>query len=134
MRETDHRSTTGRGPSGGVPDGKIPLARRIWLLVALVVHFAAGPAAAAPSGLGVPIVFVSRQIPPDGSVYWNAAKGLAGAGPASRVQPAAPGKLLVLEANGTVRTLVDGANPTAWRLYKIRASDLSGSATLPSRR
>jgi hypothetical protein len=95
------------------------LARRIGLLVALVVLFAAGPAAAAPSGLGVPIVFVSRQVPPDGSVYWNAAKGLAGVGPASRVQPAAPGKLLVLETDGSVRMLVDGANPTAASLFLI---------------
>jgi hypothetical protein len=82
-------------------------------LLAILAITASARALAAPSGLGVPIVFVSRQIPAEGSVYWDEAKGLAGVGAASRVQPAAPGRLLVLETNGTVRTLVDGANPTA---------------------
>lgn len=88
-------------------------ARTIRLACAIAALFAAAPVAAAPSGLGAPIVFVSRQVLPDGSIYWDVAKGMPGVGPASRVRPAAPGKLLVLETNGDVRALVDGAAPSA---------------------
>ena len=31
-------------------------------------------------GVGVPLVFVSRQIHPDGSFYWDSAKDMAGVG------------------------------------------------------
>ena len=44
------------------------------------------------------VVFVSRQIPAMGTVYWNVPKGLPGVGPFSRFQVAAPGKLLMREA------------------------------------
>lgn len=77
------------------------------------------------SGLTVPIVFVSRQIPANGSIYWTATNDLPGVGPHSRVRPAAPGKLLVLEKNGEVRMLVDGANPTLASLHLI---DVNGPA------
>lgn len=83
----------------------------VWLCVPAAV--------AAPTGLGAPIVFVSRQILPMGSVYWDVPKGLPGVGAASRVWPAAPGKLQVLETDGNVRTLVDGAAPTAASLQLI---------------
>ena len=65
------------------------------------------------------IVFVSRQTPQMGTVYWNVPKGMPGVGPFSRFQVAAPGQLLVREANGTIRVLVDGANPTAASLNLI---------------
>src|SRR5687768_12575785 len=64
-----------------------------------------------------PLVFVSRQIPPQGSIYWNVPNDLPGIGPYSRFRPAAPGKLLVREKQGVLRTLIDGANPTAASLY-----------------
>jgi hypothetical protein len=95
------------------------LAPRIGLACAFVAMLFAAPVAAAPSGLGAPVVFVSRQILPDGSIYWDAVKGMAGVGPASRVRPAAPGRLLVLETNGSERTLVDGAAPTAASLFLV---------------
>lgn len=62
---------------------------------------------------GYAIVFVSRQIPDEGSIYWNVPNGMPGVGPWSRFQVAAPGKLLVREANGDIRVLIDGDNPTA---------------------
>jgi len=66
-----------------------------------------------------PIAFVSRQINDQGSVFYNPAKAMPGVGPHSRFRPAAPGKLLVREANGTIRTLIDGSNPTAANLNLI---------------
>src|SRR5690348_9865090 len=64
-------------------------------------------------GVLPPLVFVQRQIPDRGSIYWDAAKDLPGVGAHSRVRPAAPGYLRVREQDGSMRTLVDGANPTA---------------------
>jgi hypothetical protein len=103
----------------------VALALRALALVALLALPAR--AIAAPTGLGAPIVFVSRQIPPDGSIYWDVPNALPGVGPASRVRPAAPGRLLVLETDGTVRTLVDGAAPTpaSLRLVDVNAPDVS---------
>src|SRR5262245_19918343 len=74
-----------------------------------------------------PIVFVQRQIPDDGSIYWDAAKDLPGVGAHSRVRPAAPGYLRVREPDDSVRTLVDGANPTAasFELIDVNAPDVS---------
>lgn len=66
-----------------------------------------------------PIVFVSRQVNDQGSVFYAPAKAMPGTGPHSRFRPAAPGKLLVREVNGTIRTLVDGSNPTAGSLNLI---------------
>lgn len=67
---------------------------------------------APPGKTSVPLVFVSRQILDGGSIYWDLPKDMPGVGAHSRVRPAAPGKLLVLEPDGAVRTLVDGAAPT----------------------
>ncbi len=77
--------------------------------------------------LPVPIIFVSRQIPPRGTVYWEQAKGMPGVGPFSRFELAAPGQLVVLEADGTPRILVDGTNPTAQslNLIDVNAPDVS---------
>ncbi|HKE48546.1 MAG TPA: hypothetical protein VKB52_10815 [Rhodanobacteraceae bacterium] len=74
-----------------------------------------------------PIVFVQRQIPDNGSIYWDAAKDLPGVGAHSRVRPAAPGYLRVRETDGSVRTLVDGAHPTAasFELIDVNAPAVS---------
>ena len=79
-----------------------------------------------PTGVP-PIVFVSRGIPPTGTVYWSVPKDMPGVGPYSRFRVAAPGRLIVLEPNGTVRVLVDGANPTAasLNLIDVNAPDVS---------
>ncbi|MFN8446259.1 MAG: hypothetical protein U0175_36045 [Caldilineaceae bacterium] len=73
------------------------------------------------------IVFVSRAIPPNGSIYWNVPKSLPGVGPWARLQTGGAGKLLVREVNGTIRTLVDGNNPTAasLNLVDVNAPDVS---------
>jgi len=72
-----------------------------------------------PVVLSAPIVFVSRQIPTQGSVYWTETKGMPGVGPYSRFQVAAPGKLLIREPNGPIRTLIDGSKPATISLNLI---------------
>lgn len=76
---------------------------------------------------GYPIVFVSRQIPPNGSIYLPSANDMPGVGPYSRFRVAAPGKLLVLEPNGAIRVLIDGTNPgsNAFNLIDVNAPDVS---------
>ncbi len=74
---------------------------------------------AVEAAVSQPIVFVSRQVNDQGSVFYGPAKAMPGAGPHSRFRPAAPGKLLVREVNGTIRTLVDGSNPTGANLNLI---------------
>jgi hypothetical protein len=69
--------------------------------------------------LAQPLVFVSRQIQDQGSIYWDIPAGLAGVGPHSRVRPAAPGRLMVLETDGTTRTLIDGAEPGPETLFLV---------------
>ncbi len=78
-----------------------------------------------------PIVFVSRQILPDGSIYYSLAKDLPGVGPHSRVRVAAPGKLSVREVSGQLRTLIDGATPTAatMNLIDVNAPEVSYDGT-----
>ncbi|MEZ4617108.1 MAG: hypothetical protein R2867_16595 [Caldilineaceae bacterium] len=70
---------------------------------------------------------MSRQIPEMGTVYWREPKGMPGVGPFSRFQVAAPGKLLIREANGMIRTLIDGSNPTAasLNLVDVNAPDVA---------
>lgn len=86
-----------------------------------------------PIGQGeeVAVVFVSRQIPPNGSIYWDVPDDLPGVGPHSRFRVASPGKLLVLEPDGKIRVLVDGANPTATslNLIDVNAPDVSYDGT-----
>jgi hypothetical protein len=74
-----------------------------------------------------PLVFVSRQIPPIGSAYWDEPNGIPGVGTFSRFEIAAPGKLLVREPNGSIRTLIDGSNPTpaSLNLIDVNAPDVS---------
>ncbi len=80
---------------------------------------------------GLPLLFVSRQIPPHGSVYWDKPNDLPGVGPYSRFQMATPGKLLVREPNGNLRTLIDGSQPAsnAFQLIDVNAPDISYDAT-----
>lgn len=77
------------------------------------------------------VVFVSRQIPDRGSIYYAPAKDQPGVGAHSRFRVAAPGKLLVREPNGAIRTLIDGSKPTAASLYLIdvNAPDVSYDGT-----
>lgn len=80
-----------------------------------------GNAGPAPEAVRLPVdvVFVSRQIPLRGSSFWIVPRDMPGVGPHSRVRPAAPGKLLIRERGGTVRTLIDGTTPTAASLNLI---------------
>lgn len=73
------------------------------------------------------IVFVSRAIPPIGSIYFPATGDLPGVGVYSRFRPAAPGRLLVRETTGAIRVLVDGATPgsTPFNLIDVNAPDVS---------
>jgi hypothetical protein len=77
------------------------------------------------------IVFVSRQIPSNGSIYWNVPKDMPGVGPHSRFRVASPGRLIVREVNGAQRILIDGANPTpaSLNLIDVNAPDVSYDAT-----
>ena len=77
------------------------------------------------------LVFVSRAIPRGGSVYLQNSGTLPGAMPFSRFQVASPGKLLVREADGRLRTLIDGSRPTAasLNLIDVNAPDVSYDGT-----
>lgn len=82
--------------------------------------------------VGVPaIVFASRAIPAEGTVYWNVPKGMPGVMAYSRFENASPGRLIVREANGTLRVLVDGAAPGAasLNLIDVSAPDVSFDGT-----
>lgn len=84
--------------------------------------------ASPPAGeCGAALVFVSRAIPDNGSIYWNVPKDMPGVGTHSRFRVAAPGRLLVREADGATRTLVDGGAPSAASLFLIdvNAPDVS---------
>ena len=72
-----------------------------------------------PSPVPYSVVFVSRQIPENGSIYWDEANDMPGVGPHSRFRVCSPGKLLMYKANGALITLIDGSNPTAASLYLI---------------
>ncbi len=80
-----------------------------------------------PGLLPDPVVFVSRQIPNVGSVYWDDTGSMPGVGAFARFQVAAPGKLQVLEPSGRVRTLVDGSAPSfaSLHLIDVNAPDVS---------
>ncbi|HXF86303.1 MAG TPA: S-layer homology domain-containing protein [Anaerolineales bacterium] len=77
------------------------------------------------------VVFVSRQIPRNGSVYYPEGGSMPGVQPYSRFQVAAPGKLIIREANGTLRTLIDGSKPTpaSLNLIDVNAPDVSYDGT-----
>lgn len=83
------------------------------------------------SFLPAPVLFVARQIPEKGTVYWDKPKGMPGVGPYSRFEMAAPGYLLILQPDGTVRTLIDGSNPTdaSYNLIDVNGPDVSYDGT-----
>lgn len=95
--------------------------RRSRSLTGMLAAFAilAPSPGAADTGLGAPVVFVSRAILPDGSIYWDVPGGMPGVGPFSRTRSAGPGRLLVLEPDGALRTLVDGRAPSAATLHLV---------------
>ena len=80
-------------------------------------------------GTGGPysIVFVSREIPSRGSLFYPQGGLLPGIGGYSRFTVAAPGSLMILESDGSLRTLIDGANPTVatLNLIDVNAPDVS---------
>jgi hypothetical protein len=77
-----------------------------------------------------PIVFVSRQIMNEGSIYWDPPKGMPGVGAYSRFTNASPGKLQIYRSTGGITTLIDGSNPAAnaFRLIDVNAPDVSYDA------
>lgn len=110
------------------------LARSIlFVVVSLSLMFTnfGGISTAQAASLTDAVVFVSRQIPGNGSVYYSQAGSMPGVQPYSRFQVAAPGKLIIREANGTLRVLVDGSKPTAasLNLIDVNAPDVSYDAT-----
>jgi hypothetical protein len=99
-------------------------------VVGIVLAGLVAPCFARAGGLP-PIVFVQRQIPASGSIYWDLAKDMPGVGAHSRVRPAAPGYLRVREPDGSVLTLVDGSNPTvqSFELIDVNAPAVSWDGT-----
>jgi len=77
------------------------------------------------------LVFVSRKLSSRGSVYYPSGGIMPGVAGYSRFQVAAPGKLIVRETNGTLRTLIDGSNPTtsSLNLIDVNAPDVSYDGT-----
>src|SRR6266540_967683 len=84
------------------------------LLLASLGWLLTGPTLLAQGAPAVPypLVFVSRQIPDQGSIYWSAPRDQPGLGAHSRFRVASPGQLMVREIDGTLRLLIDGATPT----------------------
>jgi|GEM_PF-570396 len=80
-----------------------------------------------------PIVFVSRQIPVDGSKFYSPSTGTGsypGVGDFSRFVSAGPGKLQILEPDGSIRTLLDGNNPDpVYHLVDFNAPNVSYDGT-----
>lgn len=98
----------------------------VWALVGFAaLGLSSNAAIAGP--LPNSVVFVSRGIPPGGSQYWSVPNDMPGVGPYSRFRVAAPGRLIVLEPDGSTRVLVDGAAPTAasLNLIDVNAPDVS---------
>lgn len=91
-------------------------------MVLLLLCSADAPAQTVP-----PLVFVQRQIPPDGNAAWPAG-AQAGVGAHSRLRAAAPGFLRVRESDGSLRTLVDGSAPDAV-LIDVAAPSVSWDGT-----
>ncbi len=95
--------------------------------MAAVGFLASSRPVAQSSSFPFPLVFVSRQIPDRGTIYWNVPRDQPGVGAHSRFRPAAPGQLVVRETSGTLRLLVDGASPTSasLNLIDVNAPDVS---------
>ncbi|HYH99160.1 TolB family protein [Hyalangium sp.] len=77
---------------------------------------------------GVPaLVFVSRRVMPEGSIYWDVPKAMPGVGAHSRVRPSVPGRLLVREPDGRMRVLIDGeqSSPQTMNLVDVNGPSVS---------
>jgi len=85
------------------------------------------PLISQPGRASFEIVFVTRQILPKGTIYWDKPLGLAGVGPHSRFRVAAPGQLMIRRADGTQEVLIDGSRPTpaTLNLIDVNAPDVS---------
>lgn len=82
-------------------------------------------------GLRTSIVFTSRRINSGGTIYWDKPRDMPGVGTHSRVRPAGPSRLLVLETEGNLRTLIDGRTPSqkTSNLVDIGGIDVSYDGT-----
>ncbi|HUU33158.1 MAG TPA: hypothetical protein VMW48_03785, partial [Vicinamibacterales bacterium] len=84
---------------------------------------------AGQNGLTDPLVFVSRAIPWRGHIAdtKSVTGSLPGVGGISRFVVASPGDLLIREADGRIRTLVDGRRPTpqSLKLIDVHAPEVS---------
>lgn len=77
--------------------------------------------------VNIPVVFTSRTAPADGSNYIRDAdgdgdseeNGLGGIGAHSRTRSSGPGQLLVREADGSIRVLLDGSQPNAFGIVDV---------------
>jgi hypothetical protein len=85
-----------------------------------------GWSSTAPGPCTPSVVFVSRQIPDEGSIYWSVPNDMPGVGAHSRFRVAAPGRLLLRRADGALITLVDGSDPQPpFHLIDVNAPDVS---------
>ncbi|MCE7988503.1 MAG: hypothetical protein DYG89_45680 [Caldilinea sp. CFX5] len=127
--EAEMTGTDSRSAATATPVGEEESSRVSQPVAAAPLNFAA--AKGDTTLLPAPVVFVARQIPEKGTVYWDKPKGMPGVGPYSRFAMAAPGYLLILQPDGTVRTLIDGSNPTAasYHLIDVNAPDVSYDGT-----
>ena len=66
-----------------------------------------------------PFVFVERQIPDQGTLYWPVPRDLPGVGTRSRFRVAAPGKLMMMSPPAPPTVLIDGSSPTPASLELI---------------
>lgn len=94
---------------------------RFYFLITLLVFLNNLPQAQAD------FLFLSRQIPAEGSVYFASARALPGVGSFSRFQVASPGFMLIKRVNGQVDTLLNGESPqsTSLNLIDVSAPSLS---------
>lgn len=99
----------------------------IWIAAVGVAGYPHKTGVRPAADTGCAIVFVSRQIPPNGTLFWPDPMDMPGVGARSRFRPAAPGRLLVRETDGRLRVLIDGANPTpeSLNLIDVNAPDVS---------
>jgi hypothetical protein len=101
----------------------------VWITGLAVASFAysVGSKAQVSPLVPYPLVFVSRQIPDRGTIYWSVPNDQPGVGAHSRFRVASPGQLVVRETNGALRLLVDGAAPTtaSLNLIDVNAPDVS---------
>jgi hypothetical protein len=111
------------------PRQRASIGAAAFVLLAALGRMLIGAAVLAQGAPAVPwpIVFVSRQIPDQGSIYWNVPRDQPGVGAHSRFRVASPGQLVVRDVDGSLRVLIDGAMPnaTSLNLIDVNAPDVS---------